>query len=141
MDRPLPRRLLLSGALLTCSVVAHPAEDDAPLSDKTLVVWASPATLEQAGGSALTMDKPAGLGAGAREPVLTDAAVGIHAKAGVTLDISEVRRTHGVADGFGPGRSLGLGPALGSTLPGSSRAPPPRPAPSWRAGRRSSHRR
>jgi beta-fructofuranosidase len=43
--------------LLLCAMMARDAvEEDAPLKDKTLVVWAAPATLEQGGGSALTLD-------------------------------------------------------------------------------------
>jgi len=46
--------------LILCSLTAvqadNPAGKGKTLTDKTLVVWASPATLDQGGGSALTMD-------------------------------------------------------------------------------------
>ncbi|HOZ48765.1 MAG TPA: GH32 C-terminal domain-containing protein [Candidatus Hydrogenedentes bacterium] len=44
--------LLLMFAMLSVSAWA----DDALLNDKTLVVWAAPSTLDQSGGSALTID-------------------------------------------------------------------------------------
>ena len=48
-------------ALLTLTTVVFaatmcPADDDNRLTDKTLVVWVSPANLEQSGGSALTVN-------------------------------------------------------------------------------------
>ena len=43
------------------AVLAAAADEPAPLRDKTLVVWAAPANLEQRGGSALTMDAGQGL--------------------------------------------------------------------------------
>ncbi len=45
--------LVLSGLTKAAD---KPAGDGKTLTDKTLVVWASPAALEQGGGSALTMD-------------------------------------------------------------------------------------
>ena len=46
---------------LTCTALAWAtavciAADDTPLTDKTLVVWASPANLTQSGGTALTVN-------------------------------------------------------------------------------------
>ena len=52
-------KLLIIPLLLTAAAAAAPA--DPPLRDKTLVVWAAPANLEQRGGSALTMDAGQGL--------------------------------------------------------------------------------
>jgi len=50
--------------LLLCSLTAvgadNPTGASKTLTDKTLVVWASPATLDQSGGSALTMDNLGG---------------------------------------------------------------------------------
>lgn len=43
-------------ALLAHSVSAVAAPAEGPLGDKTLVVWVAPATLDQRGGSALTID-------------------------------------------------------------------------------------
>ena len=59
MKRSLPSALLLAGAV--CAViggfsVACSAADDPPLTDKTLVVWVSPANLTQSGGTALTIN-------------------------------------------------------------------------------------
>ena len=52
-------KLLIIPLLLTAAAAAAPA--DPPLRDKTLVVWAAPANLEQRGGSALTIDAGQGL--------------------------------------------------------------------------------
>ena len=41
---------------MAVTAVALAAEDDSPLADKTLVVWASPANLTQHGGTALTVN-------------------------------------------------------------------------------------
>ena len=54
---PTPLRILTVGlALAASSSPSVPAFAAGPLGDKTLVVWVSPATLEQGGGSALTVD-------------------------------------------------------------------------------------
>jgi len=52
------RIAILLVAPLSCilTVAAAPAAEPPPLRDKTLVVWAAPANLEQRGGSALTLD-------------------------------------------------------------------------------------
>jgi len=55
MHRSLILTLLASAALLSATTVCT-AADDKPLTDKTLVVWASPANLMQSGGSALTIN-------------------------------------------------------------------------------------
>ena len=52
-------KLLIIPLLFTAVAAAAPA--DPPLRDKTLVVWAAPANLEQRGGSALTIDAGQGL--------------------------------------------------------------------------------
>ena len=43
-------------ACLLCLLSVARAADDAPLTDKTLVVWVSPANLTQSGGTALTVN-------------------------------------------------------------------------------------
>ena len=50
----LPTILALTATAL--APMACLADDDAPLTDKTLVVWVSPANLAQSGGSALTVN-------------------------------------------------------------------------------------
>src|SRR5262245_61465649 len=45
----------------TFLTTAVSAGDSAPITDKTLVVWASPANLTQRGGSALTLEKSGGV--------------------------------------------------------------------------------
>lgn len=47
---------MVVGCLVCLLLLAH-AAGDGPLADKTLVVWAAPADLEQGGGSALTLDR------------------------------------------------------------------------------------
>lgn len=48
--------MIMLAALQTFLVLGASAESAAPLLDKTLVVWAAPATLDQRSGSALTLD-------------------------------------------------------------------------------------
>ena len=55
-----PKLILLAMAALSSGLVAAPAASPAPLKDKTLVVWVSPANLTQRGGSVLTIEKPGG---------------------------------------------------------------------------------
>jgi beta-fructofuranosidase len=47
---------ILGLTLLTCLASSGSLRAEEPLGDKTLVVWVAPATLDQGGGSALTVD-------------------------------------------------------------------------------------
>ena len=49
-------RTLLAGVALATATAARMAAADTPLTDKTLVVWVSPANLTQSGGTALTVN-------------------------------------------------------------------------------------
>ena len=55
MKRPSLRTSLACAAFLSATAACMAAED-APLVDKTLVVWVSPANLTQSGGTALTVN-------------------------------------------------------------------------------------
>ena len=50
--------LLVALMACICSTYAEAADMDIKINDKTLVVWASPADLDQKGGSVLTIEKP-----------------------------------------------------------------------------------
>ncbi len=55
MNQPLLLNLVVC-TLLSSVALAAKAADDTPLTDKTLVVWVSPANLTQSGGTALTVN-------------------------------------------------------------------------------------
>ena len=54
------RGMVIATLAAALFAAAASAADGYPLTDKTLVVWASPGTLDQHGGSALTLDNGAG---------------------------------------------------------------------------------
>ena len=60
MNEKLPCRVVMQTVSQLCVLLFASATcratEDAPLADKTLVVWASPANLTQAGGTALTVN-------------------------------------------------------------------------------------
>ncbi|MHB8953295.1 MAG: GH32 C-terminal domain-containing protein [Pirellulaceae bacterium] len=59
MKRSLSLSVLLASAVyavVSASSASHSVADDSPLTDKTLIVWVSPANLTQTGGTALTVN-------------------------------------------------------------------------------------